>query len=1039
MRSRAAVPSARREYIGVVPARVGALIVGVGRSHLPLAILVGLCCSTCLFLTAGSTLIQAGWLDPYVYVGYMNDYAGLLERFGRTYYSERIAYIYPAHAFTYLFGLQGGYFAFRYVALTSAVAAVFMIGMRFYGFAPAMLAAVWLSFTPWLPRSLFWTYPDGLAVVYVLVGAALLIVPIHKRLTCHVAAGATFALAVNCNLFLLPICGLLGPGLAFFYRREGVVWLAQVTLALAIGFFATLMALGLILYIQFPNYGFFVELASFREAISLFGGDDEVWYKPLSWIIWENENFALLIPITFLPAAILLVVRRSLLGRTVPSALDFEVLAVVYLMSVICFFLLLHFGFHSPVLSLPYYIIYCVPGCVLAMLALSGEVQQRGGRNGNAILYCGTALVLVAWFVLPALADIRSIWSLYSWLAVGGLTVAAAAALRRTAIASVAVIAGAVLLSLCLYQNGFYDIRTSSNSEREWDVYRGAIFLQQFVKSNVRASQSVGFWYKNNREIENDRGYDPFLYADWKWRLLNSVQSTFLWGYTRVFPSSPAPGMPVVDEELRGKVAARHFLVLLGLSDDETNVGLGALEKADMRFREVNRAHFQGRTWGYTAVLVEMKRSLKSLGPFLSNVPLKNFEPTNGASIKSLPGGEGLQLMTAMPQWSYSLIGHLETVHGPVVMRVRLQVEQGQVGIAFAGSGNISDLHSEQVVESAPETQEVDVDITDASVADLLIVRNRSTTGASRVILDSVEVFRPAGIPTYSKARERALGPSLFSVPTARLEPANGATVSSVPSGAGLRFTTAAPQWSYSLTAALRPYLTSLQGAAVMRVRLKVEEGRIGLAVSHVGNNSALIQEIGVGQTPEAEEVYVDIPDLSAAELLIVRNQSAIGPSRALIYSVDVLRPEKVAEEQVKSSGSSLGSFLFTLPLVHLQPVNGATISSVGDGAELQLTTAEPQWTYSATQRLDHESVSGPVVVRVRLKVDEGKIGVGVSSVGNISRLIGEIDAEPSPESQDVYVDVPDASAADLLVIRNQSPNGASRVIVQSVDVLRPN
>jgi hypothetical protein len=66
----------------------------------------------------------------------LHDYRGLLERFGRTYYSTRIAYIFPEKALASLLGTEGGYYALRFIALGSATAAVFAIGMRYYGYAP---------------------------------------------------------------------------------------------------------------------------------------------------------------------------------------------------------------------------------------------------------------------------------------------------------------------------------------------------------------------------------------------------------------------------------------------------------------------------------------------------------------------------------------------------------------------------------------------------------------------------------------------------------------------------------------------------------------------------------------------------------------------------------------------------------------------------------------------------------------------------------------------------------------------------------------
>ncbi len=158
----------KNESVGIAVGRPAKLAGGMTRTRLLLAIGFGLCCSAGLLLTASRHLNQAGYLDPYVYAGYVHDYPALLARFGRTYFSTRIAYIYPERLLAHLLGLEGGYFALRFAALTAAVAAVFAVGLRFYGYAPAILAAVWLSFTPWLPRSLLWTYPDGLGIVYLL-------------------------------------------------------------------------------------------------------------------------------------------------------------------------------------------------------------------------------------------------------------------------------------------------------------------------------------------------------------------------------------------------------------------------------------------------------------------------------------------------------------------------------------------------------------------------------------------------------------------------------------------------------------------------------------------------------------------------------------------------------------------------------------------------------------------------------------------------------------------------------------------------------
>ena len=228
----------------------------ITRDQLLLAVVVGLVLSAGLLATAGATLNQSISLDPYFYAAYIHDYADTLERFGRTYYSTRIAFIFPARALVALLGTVGGYFTLRFLMLGAAAAAVFTIGLRFYGTRTAFLAVTWLCFTPWLPRSLLWTLYDGVGVVYLLIGMAFLVVPTRRWRYGHAAAGAFFALAVNCNLLLLAVGGLFIPGWLFINRRRGDRWLDHAVVLALCGFLSMYLVLALALYVEFPEQNF---------------------------------------------------------------------------------------------------------------------------------------------------------------------------------------------------------------------------------------------------------------------------------------------------------------------------------------------------------------------------------------------------------------------------------------------------------------------------------------------------------------------------------------------------------------------------------------------------------------------------------------------------------------------------------------------------------------------------------------------------------------------------------------------------------------
>ncbi len=136
----------------------------------------------------------------------------------------------------------------------------------------------------------------------------------------------------------------------------------------------------------------------------MLGGQGQIWFEPLS-SIWEGKYFTLLIPVTYALAALLVVARGLLIERMPTRDMDFAVLVACYLASTIFLSLIFHFGFHDAWLSIPFYVVYFVPGCVLALLVLGGEAKRRGGRIfGNAAVLSGAVLILLSWLANPLAA-----------------------------------------------------------------------------------------------------------------------------------------------------------------------------------------------------------------------------------------------------------------------------------------------------------------------------------------------------------------------------------------------------------------------------------------------------------------------------------------------------------------------------------------------------------------------------------------------------------------------------------------------------------
>jgi hypothetical protein len=83
----------------------------------------------------------------------------------------------------------------------------------------------------------------------------------------------------------------------------------------------------------------------------------------------------------------------------------------------------------------------------------------------------------------------------------------------------------------------------------------------------------------------------------------------------------------------------------------------------------------------------------------------------------------------------------------------------------------------------------------------------------------------------------------------------------------------------------------------------------------------------------------------------------------------------------------------------------------------------------------DQQPPNGPIVVRTRIRVSKGALGISVSAKNDISKLIEEIFVHSSDEFRTVDLDIPIASDAGSLIFRNSSPSGASRALIESVEV----
>ena len=123
------------------------------------------------------------------------------------------------------------------------------------------------------------------------------------------------------------------------------------------------------------------------------------------------------------------------------------------------------------------------------------------------------------------------------------------------------------------------------------------------------------------------------------------------------------------------------------------------------------------------------------------------------------------------------------------------------------------------------------------------------------------------------------------------------------------------------------------------------------------------------------------------------------------------------------------------VPLDTVQAQPGSSLSDRGD-AKMLVASAQ-QWRYAAIAPLSlPRGASGRAAVRVRLQVEEGKVGVGVLARDNASQVLAEQGVDMSGAPTEIDLELADVSKAGSIVLRSWSLNGVSaRAQILSVTI----
>ncbi|MGQ0581538.1 MAG: hypothetical protein ACT4O6_06355 [Reyranella sp.] len=551
-----------------------------------------------VLLLVRNDLNQAGGLDAFVYAAYIHDYADLVARYGRTYYSTRLAHILPNATAAFLFGDHAGYYLNRYILIVATTVSIYMIARRYSKPPAAWFVTLFFSTHVWLLHQIFWDHYDASVVVFALVGLALLLPRANETLA-HIGAGFAIAWAANGNPMGLVIAALYAP--TWLIDRRKLPWpktLKSVTAA-CVGFVLGYGVLILAMKLLYPDGGWRFEEVTLAMLGYLLTGGGTNWYVSLSTIFLDRSMYESLIFPFFLgvtACGLLASLRGSAADRwNAVGAASFVVLTAT-------FFAVLHFILRWGVLALHYYLIYALPAAILATSALIGQFRPQGSHR--SIVIAAVAFLVVHWAfwfnahrLFPSLTE-RSPYLLPIALSMMAIAFLSLGWLAATTAKQMQKLTPAILFLIALLSSNAFFLqygfaRIFGNDDRrqlEWDIRDGSLYLQRFVAARVPTTAAIRFWY-GNRDV-----------------YLNSVQSAHLWGFSRLSsPTQSEAQMPSLDDGVRTRLASARYIAILG-SDFEIETALRALQGDGIRMDVVARGSFKGRSWpGYDILLLAIQ------------------------------------------------------------------------------------------------------------------------------------------------------------------------------------------------------------------------------------------------------------------------------------------------------------------------------------------------------------------------------------------------------------------------------------------------
>lgn len=677
-----------------------------------------------------------GFLDPWIYFGYVHNFQDLIDRYGLIYYfSARFGLIFPLIVLVKVFGAINGYLAFVYSMYLLAGVPLYLLFRKRFSVHAAILAYAILVSSVWFARTVLWTYPDASAVPYLLGALGLMFLEPKRRRLGNFAVGLLVGLAANSNIFALSLGGL--SGVAYSVNNKNFLWarLRQDIPWMTAGF-VLIFTGGMVGYYMCCQQMNFLNstLAMIKWSIE---GSANIYQVSFTALL--KLNYLYLLPFLML-SIVPLLGKVDLRDRSICFA------ALSYLGAAITFFIWFRFAARSALLETFYYFSFLLVPCIPCM-ALVAVVLARASASESQNLNIAIASFLVPPIIFtygfPTSMDSISVyWVCLNFAFTLFLIVLA---IRVKKLTAYAIVCFALSIQISLVSTvspsaafrgvPFYARMYGITDESGLSRYRLGLKFIESIPKFKEDGRPVYFWYTN---------------AD---KLANSLQSTYLWSATRVMGSNQEThGLPSLTGMNLDSLRRRSSVVLFDRDKTIVDQGMEELRRLGIRFAVNKTREICEKKICYTIVVLNVSADNQKVEQSWKesrqqNVALEWGFLAEAATINS--ESATINVKTPSKAWSYGAVASmvfsepLSARHGMV--RILVSVKDANAGMGFLSS-NESSFIKRLEIQPMNERQEIYFEVDNLSELRKFVIQtwDRDKSAQVQVLEFSVRESLPS-------------------------------------------------------------------------------------------------------------------------------------------------------------------------------------------------------------------------------------------------------------------------------------------------------